>query len=360
MDNRQLVLRERPRGAVEDACFAVVDGPVPEPGPGEVLVRTLWLAFEPAQRGWLNDVPSYVPPVAIGEVMRAWGLGEVIETRSPALATGDLVSAPLGWQTHAVLDPDDTVAGVVVVPRDLADPTLMLSAAGLTGLTAYFGMTEIGRPGPGDTVLVTAAAGATGSVAGQIARIRGAARVVGTAGSEAKRAWAREVAGYDDCLSHHDDDVRRAIRAAAPGGLDVVFDNVGGRLLDAALVNVAERGRIVLCGAISTGYRPEKPEHGLHYYQVLTTRRARMEGFLVTDYADRFDRARSEILGWVADGRLTVAVDVLEGLERAPEGLRALFEGRNLGKQLLRVADRTTTPPPPPADRAALDPAGAR
>ena len=355
MRNRQLVLRHRPVGAVTDDCFAAVDGPIPEPGNGEVLVRTLWLAFEPAQRGWLNDVRSYVPPVAIGEVMRAWGIGEVIATHSPAAAVGDLVCAAIGWQEHAVVRVDDADDDVVIVPRDLDDPTLLLSAAGLTGLTAYFGMTEIGRPREGDTVLVTAAAGATGSVAGQIARIRGAGRVIGTAGSDAKRAWVRDVAGFDVCISHHDDSVRRTLRGVAPDGLDVVFDNVGGPLLDAALVNVAERGRLVLCGAISTGYRPEKPEHGLHYYQVLTTRRARMEGFLVTDYADRFAAARAEILGWVADGRLRVAVDVIEGLDRAPEGLRGLFEGRNLGKQLLRVADRTTSPPPrvPALDGAA-------
>jgi NADPH-dependent curcumin reductase CurA len=357
MRNRRLVLRRRPAGAVTDDCFAAVDGDVPEPGPGEILVRTLWLAFEPAQRGWLNDVRSYVPPVAIGDVMRAWGIGEVIASNDAAIAVGDLVTAAIGWQEHALLRPAEPAHDVVVVPRDLDDPTLLLSAAGVTGLTAYFGMTDIGRPGWGDTVLVTAAAGATGSVAGQIARICGAARVIGTAGSESKQAWVREVAGFDVCVSHHDPAVRRALRSVAPDGLDVVFDNVGGPLLDAALVNIAEWGRIVLCGAISTGYRPEKPEHGLHYYQVLTTRRARMEGFLVSDYADRFAAARTEILGWVADGRLRVAVDVIDGLERAPEGLRGLFEGRNLGKQLLRVADRTTAPPP---TGTALDRAGAR
>jgi NADPH-dependent curcumin reductase CurA len=335
--NRRLVLRQRPTGVVTDDSFELVTAPIPLLAPGEVLVRTLWLGFDPAQRGWLNDVPSYVPPVAIGEVMRAHGVGEVVASEAPGFHAGALVVGPLGWQTHAVLRPSDT--DVERVPEGVDDPKLMLTAAGTTGLTAYFGMTDIGRVGAGDTVLVTAAAGATGSVAGQIARIRGATRVIGTAGSDEKRAWVRDIAGFDDCVSHYDDKVRRALREQAPDGYDVVYDNVGGALLDAALFNIAERGRIVLCGSISTGYRPQRPEVGLHYYQLLTTRRARMEGFIVTDYAEQFPAARAELLGWVASGQLQVAEDVVEGLERAPEGLRRLFEGKNLGKQLLHVAD---------------------
>lgn len=340
MTSRRLVLRQRPTGAVGDEHFEAVDGPVPRPGPGEVLLRTLWLSFDPAQRGWLNDIRSYAPPIAVGEVMRAWGIGQVVASETPGVAVGDLAVARIGWQEHAVVRPDDPAADWVPVPSDLSDPTLMLSAAGLTGLTAYFGMTEVGRPVEGDTVLVTAAAGATGSVAGQVARLCGAARVIGTAGSEEKQAWVTDVAGFDDCISHHDDRVRRTLaELVGPDGIDVVFDNVGGPLLDAALANVAERGRIVLCGAISTGYRPEKPAHGLHYYQLLTTRRARMEGFLVGDFADRFPEARRQLLAWVEAGDLRVAVDVLEGLDQAPRGLRGLFEGANRGKLLLRVAD---------------------
>lgn len=340
MTNHRLVLRRRPAGEIGDEHFEAVTGPVPEPGPGEVLLRTLWLSFDPAQRGWLNDVPSYVPPVGLGEVMRAWGVGEVVASEAPDVAVGDLAVASIGWQEHAIVRPDDPAADFVPVPRDLDDPTLMLSAAGMTGLTAYFGMTDVGRPGAGDTVLVTAAAGATGSLAGQIARLCGATRVIGTAGTDEKRTWAVEVAGFDECISHHDDRVRRTLAGlVGPDGIDVVFDNVGGPLLDAALATIALRGRLVLCGAISTGYRAEKPEHGLHYYQVLTTRRARMEGFLVTDYADRFAAARRQLLAWVAAGDLHVAVDVLDGLDRAPQGLRGLFRGTNRGKQLLRVAD---------------------
>ena len=339
--NRRLVLRQRPTGAVTDDCFEFVEAPVAEPGPGQILVRTLWLGFDPAQRGWLNDVRSYVPPVAIGEVMRASGVGEIIASGDPAYPAGSLVTAQVGWQTHALLDTSDASHDVVPVPADIPDPKWMLSVAGITGLTAYFGMLDIGRPVSGDTVLVTAAAGATGSVAGQIARIHGARRVIGTAGSDEKRAWVRDVAGFDECVSHYDDNVRRQLRELAREGFNVVFDNVGGALLDAALFNTAERARIVLCGSISTGYRPERPEVGLHYYQLLTTRRSRMEGFLVSDYADQFAGARKQLIEWAEHGDLHVAEDIVEGLEHAPATLQRLFEGKNLGKQLLKVADRT-------------------
>jgi NADPH-dependent curcumin reductase CurA len=334
--NRQLLLRERPTGEVLDECFELVESPIPTPDDGQVLLRTIWLAFDPAQRGWLNDIRSYVPPVAIGETMRAFGIGEVIESKVPGVERGDLVHTQVGWQDYAVAEPA-TAHLFEPVPAEVEQPELMLGVLGVSGMTAYFGMTEIGRPVEGDVVLVTAAAGATGSVAGQIARITGAARVIGTAGSEDKRAWVRDVAGFDECLDHYDDNVRRALREASRAGYDVVFDNVGGALLDAALFNIAERARIVLCGSISTGYRPERPEIGLHYYQLLTTRRSRMEGFIVTDYTNRFDEARAQLTAWIAEGRLHQHQDVLEGLERAPECLRRLFSGGNLGKQLLRV-----------------------
>lgn len=337
--NQQVILVERPDGAVQDSCFEYVSAQRAPILDREVAVRTLWLGFEPAQRGWMNDIPSYRAPVAIGEVMRAWGVGQVVESRHPDFVEGDLVHGELGWQEWCIASGDDPVVGLVPVPPEIAEPQHMLGVAGATGLTAYFGMTDIARPKQGETVLVTAAAGATGSVAGQIAKILGATTVVGTAGSEAKREWVTGVAGFDACVDHHDEKVRRRLREQAPNGYDVVYDNVGGALLDAAIFNIAERGRIALCGAISTGYLPERPKVGLHYYQLLTTRRARMEGFLLTDYAEQFAAARTVLCGWVADGRLRVAEDVLEGLEHAPEGLRRLFEGKNLGKQLLRVAD---------------------
>jgi NADPH-dependent curcumin reductase CurA len=337
--NRRLVLRNRPTGAVTDDCFELETVPVPTPTPGTVLVKNQWLAFEPAQRGWLNDIQSYTPPVAIGEVMRSWGLGRVMASQHPDFAEGDLVQGSVGWQEWTLIDVASGNSDLERIPADVSDPRLMLSAAGVTGLTAYFGMLDIGRPTAGDTVLVTAAAGATGSVAGQIARLAGATTIIGTAGNADKQRWVVEQAGFDTCLDHHDPQIRRLIRQAAPDGVNVVFDNVGGALLDAALFNIALRGRIALCGSISTGYRPERPDVGLHYYQLLTTRRARMEGFLLFDYQARYAEARRQLLDWVAQGSLVVQHDELEGLERAPEGLRRLFEGRNTGKQLLRLHD---------------------
>ena len=336
--NLRLLLRERPTGRVEALHFEAVREPVADPGAGEVLVRTCWLAFAPAQRGYLNDVPSYVPPVAIGEVMRATGVGQVVTSAQPGFAPGDLVLGSLGWQEYATLAPRDG-APLELLPPDIGDPKLALGVLGTTGVTAWVGMRLIGRPAAGDTVLVTAAAGATGSLAGQIARAMGAARVVGTASTLEKQAWVRDVAGFDDCIDYRDPKVFRRLRESAPDGFDVVFDNVGGTLLDDALANIRIGARVVLCGSISTGYEPKRPEVGLRNYQFLTTRRARMEGFIVIDHADRVPEARAELRRWIDKGQLHWAEDVVEGLEAAPATLQRLFDGQNLGKQLLHVAD---------------------
>ena len=334
--NRQLLLRERPTGEVGVEHFELVETPIPEPGDGEVLLRTGWLSFDPAQRGRLNDVRSYVPPVALGAVMEGDGIGEVVASKAPGFEVGQLVHAQVGWQDYAVVDPA-TAGRFEPVPDDVDEPHHMLGLLGMTGLTAYFGMTDVGRPVDGDAVVVTAAAGATGSIAGQIARIKGAGQIIGTAGSREKRDWVRDVAGFDDCLDHHADDIARQLRAANRDGYQVVFDNVGGQLLDARLFNIAERSRVVLCGSISTGYKPQRPDVGIFYYQLLTMRRSRMEGFLVTDYADRFAEARRDLATWAREGRLHQHYDVLEGLEQAPLALNRLFRGGNLGKQLVRL-----------------------
>jgi len=328
---------------VTDSTFVQVERPVVPPAADEVLVRTLWLSFDPAQRGWINPVRAYVAPVELGGVMRAYGVGEVVESRHPGYAPGDIVHGLLGWQQWAVGPPGSSGLELSIVPADVPDPKLALGVLGITGLTAYFGIDAVGRPRTGDTVLVTSAAGATGSLAGQIARLRGAALVVGTAGTQEKRAWVCDVAGYDACVDHYDDHLRRRLAAAAPGGYDVVFDNVGGAVLDAALLTLALHARVVLCGSISTGYVPGRPAVGLHNYQLLTTRRSRMEGFLVTDFADRYDAARRELLGWLEAGKLHFQEDVVDGLEQAPATLRRLFEGENRGKQLVRVADPSTS-----------------
>jgi NADPH-dependent curcumin reductase CurA len=352
MRNLAILLREHPDGPVTDSTFELVERSVVAPAAGEVLVRTLWLSFDPAQRGWINPVRAYVAPVEIGAVMRAYGVGEVVESRHPAYSPGDVVHGVLGWQEWAVGPPGPSGLELSIVPADVPDPRLALGVLGITGLTAYFGIDAVGRPREGDTVLVTSAAGATGSLAGQIARLRGARRVVGTAGTEEKRAWVRDVAGFDECVDHHADHLRRHLAAAAPEGYDVVFDNVGGAVLDATLLTIALHARVVLCGSISTGYTPGRPLVGLHNYQLLTTRRSRMEGFLVTDFTDRYDAARHELLGWLEAGQLRFQEDVVDGLEQAPATLRRLFEGANRGKQLLRVAEPSTAPAV--AARAAL------
>jgi hypothetical protein len=338
--NLRMVLRERPTGRVEDHHFEAVEAPVHAPDEGEVLVRTCWLAFAPAQRGYLNDVPSYVPPVALGEVMRATGVGQVVESGHPDFAPDDLVLGSLGWQAFATVTPGQgALEQLERLPADIGDPKLALGVLGTTGMTAWVGMRLLGQPAAGSTVLVTAAAGATGSLAGQIARALGAGRVIGTASTDEKRAWVREVAGFDDCIDYRDPKVFRLLRASAPAGFDVVFDNVGGTLLDDAIANVAMNGRIVLCGSISTGYEPKRPEVGLRNYQFFTTKRARLEGFIVHDHTARFPEARAELRRWIDEGKLRWAEDVVEGLPAAPSTLQRLFDGRNLGKQLLHVAD---------------------
>lgn len=336
----QIVLSQRPTGRVDEGCFTAEQIPLPEPGDGEVLVGSCWLAFAPAQRSALNDIPSYVPPVALGEVMRGTGVGQVLASRHSGFSEGDLVVGPIGWQEHCVMNPDTVSSPLELVPTDIGDPKLVLTVLGVSGMTAYFGMKKFGRPTTGDTVLVTAAADSVGSLAGQIARAFGAERIVGTAGSEEKLEWAREIAGFDACVDYHDSHVFRALRAAANGGgFNVIFDNVGGSLLDNALGNISNGARVVLCGSISTGYMPKRAEVGLHNYAYLTTRRGTMAGFIVTDFADEFPAAIAEMRSWIAAGKLSWAEDMVEGLENAPATLQRLFDGKNLGKQLLHIAD---------------------
>jgi NADPH-dependent curcumin reductase CurA len=336
----QIVLNERPTARIDDLSFRSEQVELPELGNGEILVKTCWLAFAPAMRSALNDIPSYVPPVAIGEVMRATGLGQVVASRNGGYAEGDLVTGPIGWQDHCVASPDADPGQWEIVPAGIGDPKSMLTVLGTSGMTAYFGMKKLGRPTAGDTVLVTAAAGSVGSLAGQIARAMGAGRIIGTAGSEEKRAWVREIGGFDDCIDYKDSHVFRALRGATNGaGYNVIFDNVGGALLDNALGNIANGARVVLCGSISTGYMPKKAEVGLHNYAYLTTRRGTMAGFIVTDFADEFPAAIAEMEGWIAEGKIHWAEDMAEGLENSPQTLQRLFDGENLGKQLLHVAD---------------------
>lgn len=335
-ENRQLVLVERPMGAVGDEHFELRTAPVPDPGEGQVLVETVWIGFDPTQRGWLNDVPSYMPPVAIGEPMRASGVGRVVASANPKFAEGDWVTGLLNWQDYS-LQGDGIGFGLTKVP-DGIPPQSMLGVFGTTGMTAYFGMLDIARPEPGETVFVSGAAGATGSVAAQIAKLKGCT-VIGSAGGAEKCAWVTDRAGLDACIDYRSEDTRARLGELAPGGLNVYFDNVGGPTLEAALDNIALNARIALCGAISTGYDMETSPAGPANYMQLVIMRARMEGFLVIDYIPRFPEAIAELAGWVAAGKVVHEEQVAEGLENCPATLRGLFEGANLGKQLLRVRD---------------------
>lgn len=335
MINRQWRLARRPEGRVGPEHFQWTSAPVPEPAEGQFLVRTRYLSFDPAQRGWLNDLPSYIRPVAIGEVMRALGVGEVVASRHPDFPVGCWVAGPLGWQDYALLDASPGPFPVERLEPGVP-PTWYLHLLGITGLTAYFGMVEVGRLRPGETVAVSAAAGATGSVAGQLARILGC-RVIGIAGGERKVRFLRDELGFDEALDHRGGDLARRLKALAPSGIELFLDNVGGEVLDSALVNLARGARVVICGAIASGYTAKEPAAGVHQHLQLVLRRARMEGFLVLDYVERFAVARAALRRFAERGQLRVVEDVAHGLEHCPEVLAGLFEGRNLGKQLLEV-----------------------
>jgi NADPH-dependent curcumin reductase len=332
-NNRQIVLRERPTGMIAESCFELVEVPVPEPGPGQALVRVRYVSLDPAMRGWLNEGDTYVPAVGIGEVMRSGGLGEVVASNDPAVPVGATAYGFTGWQDYAVVGGDDVP--VTVLPEGV-EALDALSVYGVTGLTAYFGMLDIGRPEAGETVVVSGAAGATGSVAGQIARIRGC-RVVGLAGTDEKCRWVTDELGFDACINYKTDDIVARLDETCPDGIDVFFDNVGGEVLELVLARINDYARIVLCGAISV-YNADEPPPGPRNYFNLVTHRSRMEGFLVLDYVDRFLEGVLALAGWVAEGRIKHRVDVVEGLEQAPTAINRLFTGENTGKLVVKVA----------------------
>jgi NADPH-dependent curcumin reductase CurA len=306
------------------------------PADGEALVRNLYLSIDPTQRGWMAG-DTYLPAVKIGEVMRSFAVGEVAESRHPAFKPGQLVQGLFGWQDWAIARPG-TPSSPTPVPAGVPVETAM-SALGLTGITAYFGLLDVGRPKPGETVVVSGAAGATGSAAAQIARIAGC-RVIGIAGGPEKCAYLTGDLGLDGAVDYRAGDVGKKLRELCPKGIDVFFDNVGGPVLDAVLAQLASRGRIVLCGGIAH-YNDSRPSAGPANYLALVMKRGRMEGFIVLDYLPRAGEAVTAISGWLRDGRLKDRVDVVHGLENAPSALLRVFEGKNLGKQLVRVGAPT-------------------
>ncbi len=334
--NRQWLLAKRPFGVVTRDNFEYREAPVPTIGDGEVLVRTLYLSFDPTQRGWMEDRESYMPPVPLGAPMRAGTVGQVVESRCADFSVGDLVQTLGGWQDYQVVNPGASLGMLHKLPP-AAQPAMVLSVLGTTGQTAYWGMLDLGEPKAGETVLVSGAAGATGSVAGQIARLRGC-RVVGIAGGAEKCAWLTGKARFDAAIDYKNEDVDARIAALCPNRVDIFFDNVGGEILEAALNHINLRARVVLCGGISS-YNATEPVPGPSNLMNLVIMRGRMQGFIVVDYLDRFARAAEELTRWIAAGELVYEVDVQEGFENIPATLNRLFTGQNMGKQLLKIAD---------------------
>jgi NADPH-dependent curcumin reductase CurA len=327
--NRQWLLASRPVGMLEESNFELRTVPVDTPGDGQILVRNRWLAFEPAMRGWMEDRPNYIPPVGIGEVMRGMTVAEVVESKHSDFAAGDLVSGTVGWQEWAVLD-----GGVRKLPAG-SDPKLALSVLGITGVTAYFGLLEVGTVKEGDVVVVSGAAGATGSVVGQIAKIKGC-RVIGIAGGAEKCAWLTDSAHFDAAIDYKSEDIGARLSELCPDGIDVFFDNVGGEVLDLVLARIARNARIVICGAISAYNLEERPPGPRNYYRIVA-QRGRMQGFVVLDYFARFEEAAADLGAWVADGKIAWRVDIQKGFENAPKTLLRLYSGANSGKQLLEL-----------------------
>jgi NADPH-dependent curcumin reductase CurA len=329
--NHQFKLAKRPVGMVQRSDFDYTESAVPVPGDGEVLVKILYISLDPAMRGWMNEGKSYIPPVGIGEVMRAGTVGRVIASNDPTVAVGEHVLGYQGVQEYAVAK----AKGLTKVDPKLVPLPVYLGTLGMPGMTAYFGLLDVGKPKAGDTVVVSGAAGAVGQVVGQIAKIKGC-RVVGIAGGQDKCDYLRSI-GFDAAIDYKHEDVKAALRQHCPKGVDVYFDNVGGEILDAVLTQLAMHARIVICGAISQ-YN-ETQVKGPRNYLSLLVNRASMTGMVVFDYASRYGDAAREMAGWMASGQLKTREDIVEGLETFPETLLRLFKGENTGKLVLKVAD---------------------
>ncbi|SIS14423.1 NADP-dependent oxidoreductase [Natronorubrum thiooxidans] len=331
---RQWRLASRPVGEPTQANFDLVTVDRPVPGPNEVLVRTLYQSVDPYMRGRMRDAESYAEPWDVGEPMRAGVVGEVIESNAAAFSAGDIVTGDLLWAEHAVADADE----LRQVHPEHGPISTALGVLGMPGVTAYFGLLDVAEPTPGDTVVVSAAAGAVGSVVGQLAQLSGA-RVVGTAGSEAKVAWLTDDLGFDAAINYKTtDDLSSAVDDACPDGIDVYFDNVGGPITDAVWPRLNIRARVAVCGQIALYNETDVPT-GPRKLGKLIESRARVEGFLVSDYEGRWGEALERLSGFIRDGDLQYRENVVEGFENAPDAFLGLFEGENIGKQLVKVAE---------------------
>lgn len=333
MVNHAFRLAARPVGLPKRSDWNYVEEPVREPGEGELLVKNLYISLDPAMRGWMNEGRSYIAPVEIGAVMRAIAVGRVVASKHPSFAVGDHVTGMFGMQEYAL----SNGMGVNKVDPKLAPLPVYIGALGGAGLTAYFGLLDVGQAKAGETVVISGAAGAVGIVTGQIAKIKGC-RAVGIAGGPEKCRYIKEELGYDAAIDYKSEDVTQALRQHCPKGIDVYFDNVGGDILDAALANLARYGRVVICGAISQ-YNSTSGIKGPSNYLSLLVNHGRMEGFVVFDYAARYQEAAREMGGWMMAGKLKSREDIVEGLETFPETLLRLFRGENTGKLMIKVAE---------------------
>ena len=328
MTNQRWVLASRPAGPVSETNFRLEEAPVPRPAEGEVLVRNLWLSLDPYMRGRMSDARSYVKGVEIGELMVGQTVGEVLESRHPQLKVGDTVLTQLGWQLYGV------TRDAAKVDAAKAPLSYYLGLIGMPGMTAYFGLRELGAPRPGETVVVSAASGAVGSVVGQLAKIWGA-RAIGIAGGREKCNYVSEELGFDACIDYKAGDVREQLKAACPNGVDVYFDNVGGEILDAVLARMNLFGRVVVCGTIAD-YNALEP-YRVRNWRAILVNRLRVQGMIVFDWKDRYGEALKALGGYFAEGRLKYRESIVHGLENAPRGLIDLLAGKNFGKQLVKL-----------------------
>ncbi len=330
--NRQWRLTSRPVGRMKESDFSWRQEPTPALQEGQALVRNLYLSLDPASRGWAREGESYLPPVRLGDVMRGVTVGVVEESRHPALQPGDTVQGSGGWQTYAVARGEEFSK---LPPNPQIPLTAYLAVFGHIGLTAYFGLLEVGKPKAGETLVVSTAAGAVGSLVGQIGKIKGC-RVVGTAGTDEKCGWLVDDLGFDAAVNYKTQPLRPSLKKNCPDGIDVYFENVGGEILDAVLSLVNLRARIAVCGLISQ-YNAAEPVPGPYNFANILVKRVRVQGFIVFDFMDRAPEAFADLGKWLAEGRIQYRVDVVEGLENAPRAVNKLFDGTNKGKLMVKL-----------------------
>jgi NADPH-dependent curcumin reductase CurA len=332
--NRQILLVSRPAGMPDDSNFRLIESSVPSISDNEVLIRTLWLSVDPYMRGRMRDAKSYAVPFALNEVIYGGMVGEVIESSNTDFAVGDIVEGRLGWADYNVSNGQN----IRKIDPNVAPISTALHVLGMPGLTAYFGLLEIGKPQEGETVVVSGAAGAVGTIVGQIAKLKGC-RVVGIAGSEEKISYLKDELGFDEVINYKTTpDIRKALAAACPKGVDVYFDNVGGDITDSVMTLINFQARLIICGQISL-YNLEKPDLGPRLFPLLLMNSATAKGFIVSDYAAQNKEALSQLTEWVTQGKLKYQENVVEGLENTPRAFFGLFKGENLGKQLVKVAE---------------------